>query len=78
MNFFQGELFDQIKQWNTRRDDLDDKIDFIYELIDRDETNRKEDLWLEIKVLNTQREELDDLIDAAYEEVDRVLYNPAM
>ena len=78
MNNFKEKFFDQIKQWNTRRDKLDDKIDFIYKLIDREETENKEALLHKIKVLNTQREEIDDLIDLAYEQVDRYLCNQAM
>ncbi len=78
MNYPQERLFDQIKQWNAKRDELDDKIDFIYELIDMDETNPKEELWHEIMLLNTYRDQLDDLIDSAYEQVDRYLYNLAM
>ncbi len=78
MNNFKEKLFDQIKQWNTRRDELDDKIDFIYELIDREEVENKKELLNEIKVLDTEREEIEDLIDLAYKQVDKYFYNKAM
>ncbi len=78
MNYFPKKLFDQIKQWNAIREELDDKIDFIYELIDWDKTDNKEELLNEIKGLNTQRDELDDLVDVAYEQIDRYIYNQAI
>lgn len=78
MNSFPEKLFDQIKQWKTKRDELDDKIDSIYELLDRDEMVHKEGLLQEIRILNAYRDELDDCIDSAYEQLDRYIYNQAM
>ncbi|MEW9670025.1 hypothetical protein [Ammoniphilus sp. 3BR4] len=78
MNYYQQKLYVQIKEWNAKRDELDDAIDLIYELIDRNDPYNRDEFWHQVKMLSTQRDKLDDLIDLAYEQIDKYLYNEAI